>query len=714
MKHIIPNNINKSSIKYNKMDTPSLEQQTVINDLIDGKNVVVNAVAGSGKSTCVISAAIQMPTHKFLQVTYNASLRTDTMEKITRLNVSNIVIHTYHSLAVSHYHPSAHTDIELRRILRDHMPIIANPFVPDIIVLDETQDMTQLYFAFIAKYIRDINHPIQLLILGDHKQCLYEFKGADMRFLTKAADIWMHCPLLKHSVFEIRQLQTSYRVTNQMAEFVNSVMLGEDRLHAVRNGSPVVYIRNDDNTILRIIIHHIRQLIQKGTKPHEIFVLGASMKSNIRKIENALVNAGIPCYIPSDENIKIDDKVIAGKLVFSTFHSVKGRQRPHVLIYKFDHSYFQYYARTLDTNECPNTMYVGCTRATQNMICLESSNKNTDRPFDFMKMDHITMKEQPYIDFRGNPQTVVWENVQKENEITNHHISPTELIRFVKEDILEEITPIIERIFVCEQPEMNMIETPNIIETQNGLHEDVSDINGVAIPAIYADSIDPNGGVLLYDMIHQMSVDRYPYLKEHVMELTRDKSIDNYLYMANLYIAIQSKLYSKISQINRTEYTWLDGTVINECMERMNRLIDTVGKHEQTIIDYNDDELQSSIINVLNNHPEMHKQFGIVHRFLFSARADMISDTTIWELKCTMMFTPEHFMQIIIYAWIWRTIYKDDKIFKLLNIKTGQIYRLESTYDELTNIVVKLLVGKYGECQSKSDPNFVEACIELL
>jgi hypothetical protein len=32
--------------------------------------------------------------------------------------------------------------------------------------------------------------PFQLLILGDYMQGLYEFKGADIRFLTMGSEIW--------------------------------------------------------------------------------------------------------------------------------------------------------------------------------------------------------------------------------------------------------------------------------------------------------------------------------------------------------------------------------------------------------------------------------------------------------------------------------------------------------------------------------------------
>jgi len=194
--------------------------------------------------------------------------------------------------------------------------------------------------------------------------------------------------------------------------------------------------------------------------------------------------------------------------------------------------------------------------------------------------------------------------------------------------------------------------------------------------------------------------------------MTKEKTIANYLYMANLYIAVHSKLYSKIRQISRDEYNWLEPAILEKCLQRLKDHVDVSGMPEQSIIEYADNESHALTKATLMNHPEMQRQFGDIHHFTFSACVDMITQDIIWELKCTSTITPEHFLQVIIYAWIWRTVYVESKTFKILNIKTGLIYRLESTYEELTDIVVKLLVGKYGVSEPRSDPNFIESCVK--
>jgi superfamily I DNA/RNA helicase len=347
---------------------PSDEQQYIIDLIEKGNNVVGDCVAGSGKTTTVLLLARVFPNRHILQVTYNSQLKSEVREKADALGVENLTIHTFHSLCRAYYTTYGYDDEMLKRVIRKNTPPRCEipPF--SIVVLDEVQDMTFLYYRLIIKYIKDVGEKVQLMVLGDFMQGLYEFKGADIRFLTFATEIWNHFPLLRTPEFEKCQLKTSYRITNQMADFVNETMLSEKRLYACREGEPVCYIRRRIHELQWIVVNTIQDLLSNhGVKPSDIFVLGASVKgsnSNIKKIENSLVEAGIPCHVPMMENSdNIDEEVIKGKVVFSTFHTSKGRQRPYVFVVGFDHSYFTINARTMNPTKCPNTLYVATTRA---------------------------------------------------------------------------------------------------------------------------------------------------------------------------------------------------------------------------------------------------------------------------------------------------------------------------------------------------------------
>lgn len=722
------------------MNAVSEEQQHIINNVQNNKNVIVDACAGSGKSTTILSTAKFMPHKRFLLITYNKSLRKEIIEKVNELQLRNIVVHTYHSLAVATYHSDAHVDRVMRLIVANNEPprIQLHPF--DVVVLDEVQDMTFLYYRLVVKYIKDIGTPILMMILGDYMQGLYEFKGADIRFLTMAKQIWTGFPLLSHPEFVECKLKMSYRITNPIADFVNTAMLGETRLFSCKEGEPVCYIRRRIHELQRIVVATIRDLIEtKNVQPSDIFVLGGSVKgpnSRIRKIENALVESKIPCHVPMIETSdNFDENVIKGKIVFSSFHTSKGRQRPYVFIVGFDNSYFKTIAKNLDPTVCPNTLYVATTRASNKMYLLESDDYWSDRPFKFLKLKHHEMKTKPYIDFRGIPQSIFSDDgaggasgaTATADEETVFRTTPSEMTRFISEAVLEEITVLLDQIFIkeTEVSPSDEIPLPTVLKTRAGFYEDVSDLNGIAIPALLYDYIinlydtsedeDASAPCILYDMIvqtmSQSKPNKHLYLKGIVQQLHPVcSSIADYLYMANVYEATQEKLYFKLTQIERDEYTWLTPDVLTRCKHRLMSVLEEEimaekPEIEKTIIDY-PDELPHALL-----HKCLSPYFSGKEVFQFNARIDLMTHSTLWELKCTTEITAEHMIQTVIYAWIMRTIDPGfSKTVKIFNIRTGQILRLDARKSILDKIVVSLLKGKYVKQEPISDDLFVRTC----
>lgn len=707
----------------------SEEQRKVLDYIRSGKNVVVDACAGSGKSTTILSIAKELTGKKIRQFTYNSQLRFDVKENIKKMKLQNLEVHTYHSFAVKYYSDVAHTDTGIRQILReDTSPRNPIPLV-DIVVLDESQDMTLLYFELVVKMAKNMchkkKHSFQLLVLGDYMQGLYEFKGADIRFLTRAHGIWKTLPYLETKCFEHCELKTSYRITNQMASFVNNDMLGENRLVACREGVPVVYVRRPKSQIENIVVYQIKRLLDEGECPSDIFVLGNSVKgtnSHIRHMENVLTDADIPCYVPMIESDAMDDRVINGKVVFSTFHTVKGRQRKYVFIVGFDQGYF-YNARNLDTFVCPNTLYVGGTRATHGLYLLQNENS---KPLDFLKQDQYDMKHSEYIDFKGMPQTIFYEPVQ-ESDITipTYYVNPTELIKFINENTIEFVTPLLEDLFVqeIEPTSENEINIPKIIETESGLYEEVSDLNGIALPAIYYDEIQghkKDGENVLREMINnsvqESKYNKYNYLKEMIETLPEKcETCSDYLFLTNLYVASQEKLYSKLKQIQRHEYTWITDDIKGKTMDRLNHHLghefeennDTIV--EKQLIHYSMEKEHEKIDKILE--PYFHKE----KNFRFSGRLDILSKNTIWELKCTSKISQEHQLQVVIYAWLWNILYPDSpRNVYLLNIRTGEKQVLKHDPFQFTQIVVSLLMNKYEDYKTLDDDEFAEKCMTTI
>jgi len=709
------------------MNPLSEEQQHVITLLKNNKNVVVDACAGSGKSTTVLTVAKTFPDDIICQVTYNSSLRTEIKEKTRVLDINNLEVHTYHSLAVCYYIPHCYTDTGLRHIL--YNDIKPNKVIPPykIIVVDEAQDMSSLYCLFMKKFIRDIGeqHKILMLVLGDYMQGLYEFKGSDIRFLTLADKIWENHPNLLTPDFEKTTMKMSYRITRQMRDFVNKVLLGENRIDACRNGPRVQYIRFGRYKTEKIVIHIILNLIQNsGAKPSDFFVLGASVKgvnSNIRRMENTLVSNGIPCHVPILENDKIDERAINGKVVFSTFHCVKGRERKYVFVVGFDNNYFSIYARSIiDRSKCPNTLYVAATRATECLYLLENDQYATDRPLEFMKLTHHEMLQQNYMEFKGQPRSIFYTSIDEKTKrtIDRHYITPTELIRFVNETVIEEISPMLDKIFRRQSDTEMELLIPTVIETKKGFYEEVADINGIALQSIYYDTLEnsfhdeKHSNILLQMILESIALipsDSHTYLQQLVEELPNHiENIGDYIYMANIYIAIQERLYFKLKQIDRDEYTWLTPEIVDICKERLGN---TIGKEckdiqpviEETIIESCVEEDHESIDAFLAPHfPNQ--------QFRFTARTDLITDASVWELKCVSKISIDHLLQVVIYAWLWKMLRGEDdqKAFKIFNIRTGELLVLESTMDELHTIMLALLTSKYSIQAPKTDEEFLK------
>ncbi len=707
----------------------SIEQQYILDEVKTGANVIVDAVAGTGKTTLIMAIAKELSNKQILQITYNKSLKFEVRDKIKEAELTNLNVHTYHSLAVCHYAPTAHVDNELNKIIDANTPLVGKINPIDIIVIDEAQDMTLLYFQLIVKFIKDVGKSIQLLVLGDYMQGLYEFKGSDIRFLTLAQDIWIQHPYLQTMKFKQCTMKTSYRITNQMCSFVNNVLLGEDRMKACRDDMNVQYIRNSGYNMEIIICAEITRLMDAGISPSEIFILGPSVKrGRIRNLENALVERGIPCHVPMIESSDIDQRVIEGKVVFSTFHSVKGRQRKYVFVMGFDNSYFKYFTQNQDEEPtCPNTLYVACTRSSCCLYLLEYDTRTDDRPLDFLSMDHNEMKQQPYINFRGQPQTNFFQiNEKTSNTKLIKKITPTDLIRFIPEDVNLRICEVLNRIFTKETDDINIIDIPNIIKTKGGYYEEVGDINGIAIPCLYYDELiniwrdsplNNTKDSILYSII-DTNLESKTYKKKKFITDLIDKlpetveNIRDYLIMANINISIQESLYFKLKQIEYKDYVWLTDDIVNKCKTRMRNAISMDCQNERPDIEHNiitatDDELHINIDAEIDQYIEDKK-------FRFTARADIITETTLWEIKCTTSTTTDHLLQLAIYAWIFQMSSDVKKEYKLLNIITGEIYKMDANIDDLNTIMRELLLSRFSRNISKTDDEFIQSCVNYV
>ena len=233
---------------------------------------------------------------------------------------------------MKYYHPRAYKTTYVHRVVDKNSPPIRRIPAYRVVVIDETQDMTMLYYELVMKLFRDMQQDPILMILGDIKQAIYNFRGADPRFLSQFP--WPQ--QLTHLT-----LSTSYRLTKPIAHFVNTYLLAEQKIVSVKEGPAVEYYYGDSYTAhLKFADSIIRDIRMGELKPSQIFVLAYSMRGSFKspqaRLENYFVNHEIDCYLIT-EDTENKQPLDNNKIVFSTYHSSKGREREVVIIYGVDH-----------------------------------------------------------------------------------------------------------------------------------------------------------------------------------------------------------------------------------------------------------------------------------------------------------------------------------------------------------------------------------------
>ena len=710
---------------------PSEEQRKVIDTLCANTNPVVDSCAGSGKTTTIAFCAESLKDLHFCLLTFNKSLKDEVSESFRERGIGNVEVYTYHGLAVKFYDNNCNNDIGIRKVLRNNTePRKTVDY--DVMVLDEVQDMTKLYFNFIWKFLLDMNKPVLLMLLGDEKQSIYEFKGADSRFLTMANQCWKDFPLLKSGEFVHCKLHTSYRITNEMSHFINEGMLGTMRIKACKPGTKVTYVKRKSHQIPLFVQSKIEQLMLNDKSHYgEIMILYPASTYFIAKdIENRLVEMGMPCYFPSQDNEQLNSKLIQNKIAFSSYHGSKGRQRPHIFLLGYDNTYFQYYSgKNKDPKLCPNELYVAASRGICTLSVFHNESKNM---VPFMKLSQNEMKWKSYMNFQGVPTaanfhpTVIQEQPDKKPKR-----DVTAFTRFISEDTLDKISPIIDEIFqvVTESCDDDLLEIPCLHETYNKNVEDVSDLNGTILPIVFNDRLREEQGLQKTPILQMMIKNNLcEYFDDNSNDTSNNKSrektsnflleranlmpsecesISHYLYLSCLYSATCTKTFSRLRQIPLDDYTWLDDDTVEKCIDRLRNTIgtdrSTIWQPEYTIIRGDSDDDHMLIDKLLSPYTPI--------PYRFAGRADYLTDDGIWELKCTNQLTIEHKLQVILYAWLYLhkgygVPKKKEKEFHLFNYKTNEHLRLCATREQMTSIVVEIIKGK-EELEKLSDEDFL-------
>lgn len=683
------------------------EEQHLIADEIEHNNVSVDAVAGSGKTTTsmLIAQKYNVP---ILLVTYNSKLRKEVRDRIQTSGLTNIVVHTFHSLMVKYFDKGAYTDTAfdtaLDKLLDGYYPDdIISKFIFRIIIIDEIQDMNELYYNFMCFIIRltklsytklsytklsysntmnsyslplsNITYP-RLVLLGDVKQSIYSYNGADTKYLTEPKKYWS--PVLEtNNDFNKLTLSTSYRLTNTMGSFVN-MLLNNERIKTVKPSiyKPIYICGNSYNNT--ILLNLFTDLINTYL-PGDIFIISPSIRSNrspVKSFENIIKQRfgnRVPIYVPSNDDEDIDDDIIRGKMLISSIHQTKGRERKVVILFAFDKSYFTYFNRSADVNICTNELYVACTRASERLILLKD---NAHGELSFINsIDTLC-------DVRGI-------NIQKRKNIKVKYVkrSVTDLTRHLRYDIVQKAFDCISVKYSKKLPLIDMqlkIETQSISDNGDIITgwENVADILGTAI-GFYA-MLQTNRREEFNKLISEIVI-LYPEF-EYIKELP-DNELSSYTLckLANYYNSVVSSYIFKVHQIN--DYSFMEDAHVRTICARIREMLPiTNDKDTVNNIKY---DFEGKLEYVIEN---------LTIRGRYDCISEMVVDNikirTLWEFKCVNDITNEHILQLCLYAYLLNleNILLDKLI--LYNVKNHQYVEVESHGTGLEKIF-NLVTEKY-------------------
>jgi hypothetical protein len=686
-----------------KLPSPSDEQGKIVAAYLKGFNIKIQAVAGAGKSTTLLQCAAADPSKTCLILTYNKKLELDLQERITGLGLQNVKLYTFHGAASRCYQTTINTDVKFDNAVRQPPQTL----IPcDTLMCDETQDMCIGYYCFV-QYLLSANTEVatkgppakrpghQLLIVGDVRQSINQYKGARPEFLSECEKLfvtgrkWMSLPL-----------STSYRLTPATAHFVNEQILGAPLIVGGNIKDPnlkPLYLAASYGSMAEEVGKGLRRLIP--VYGHEnIAVISPSVRT-IRhgNPKNPLVQlvkehlTDVPLYVASSDEEILDDRTLKGKLLISSWNSMKGREKDCVVVLDFHEKYFQYYELQWGSRpDVPNIVYVAATRARKQLIVVADA-RQTLRTVNPKTIDasvtYVASKRPAPYKFRP----------AKEKD---KRVGVLDLLRHVDTTTERAMLGLIERggsEYVAAPSEG--VTTSFVFHSGSGQAshryvEDVSCFYGIVIPRIaeyhlkgstkfgeHATSpniVDTHAAIVEpWDMTREAYGAFPPDFWENVSSsFTTDcggRSWADWFTLAVAEHAVYEGRYHVARQIRN--YDWISQEFSDQCVACVREaLTATKGTFE-----------------VYMPSRSLTRGSKTIHLGGIADYVEEGDDKPIWEFKCTDAITDSHLLQLACYMAL-----SGRRVGKLYAIKSGEVATIGLTPKNAETLLTTAL-QKYDE-----------------
>lgn len=296
----------------------SNEQQMFVDMALEGKNILVDACIGSGKTTAIQYLCDALPESKrILYLTYNRLLKIDAKKKIKNKNVT---VNNYHGYA---YMVLKKKDIYVGTpdLIQEYIKQKPDIDGYDVLILDEYQDL-ETELADMLELIKKSNPSMQIIAVGDMQQKIYDKTTLDVyAFMDEFLGEYKELEFTKCFRLSAELAAKLGRIWGKTIEGVNDNCIVEEM--------------DIDEAVRFLSQQQPKDILCLGARQRKMASVLNELESNYSEIFNKKT---VYASIADQDRGAVEPKKTSA--IFTTYDSSKGLERPICVIFDFTEEYW--------------------------------------------------------------------------------------------------------------------------------------------------------------------------------------------------------------------------------------------------------------------------------------------------------------------------------------------------------------------------------------
>ncbi|MBR0542462.1 MAG: AAA family ATPase [Clostridia bacterium] len=585
----------------------SPEQNYLIELAQQGKNVLVDACIGSGKTTTIQQLCNVLDGKKVLYLTYNKLLKIDAKQKI---NNYNVMVTNYHGYAASCLW-KAGVKCGVSDMIQKFIQLRPERHF-DVLILDEYQDI-DAEISEMLKIIKEQNPDIQIIAVGDMEQKIYDKTSLDVKtFIEKFLG----------EGYEQAYFTKCFRISEDHAAYLGRIWKKD--IKGV----------NEDCKVEQMTYKEAYDFLSVQN-PEDVLCLGARTGSLSNMLNDLEANFPatynkhtVYASIRNNESYATEQE-IAEKLrdaaIFTTYDSSKGMERSICLVFDFTESYWAMRSSYAEVKYdiLRNIFCVAASRGKKHIIFVE------DKPSGWQKQRAANLGV-------SDAEAFLSEKSLSESFDEGHNyrfpFQMSAMFDFKFKEDVEECFSLIKTEKVTDVGDTSIIDIPNY----DGFI-DLSPCVGIYQEASFFDNYDIQKEV---DFINQHKGDRKP------LEIKKDDSLDQIILRI---VGYETKQNRYVKQVKPPFVTEEQAKLIhNRLKERLTRTetvqvgcnLDFKGEHGKYEVNGKCDVLAGDTVWELKFVSELNHEHFLQCACYVAAFADRgVKHGVLWNVRNNTLYT---------------------------------------------------------------------------